>query len=382
VCVCVYVSAMAAALPKNGVHDPGMTSAVSSSIRERLEAFVSQAVYPGAFSRAGCGKEFGSSGEEGDSICRFKDSEVLNSFDGHFLNYWLYWLAVCFFVVLQLLCFAGLGDSFFGVVTGGVVQSLSLSTGVAMTWHMCCGSVMWFLGFVQVFCGELRKGRLAWIHRASGRLLLVLWFIVVGPTAAYLSLYVGIGRARAQIIMTAFAITGVDTTLFASYYFWRGLLVARRQIRGKESFGLHGRAMRTGLLFTMLILFQRPLQFWVILFRYLILTAVSFAPSSPWELPASLAWLRGLAIMASDHNVILSLTTVFPAGLMLLLIDGPRSKIGHAIVGLKEGEEEEMFGSQLPSTIELTAWRLRVPVYLFARMLVTSGWTQDPVHLG
>ena len=40
--------------------------------------------------------------------------------------------------------------------------------------------------------------------------------------------------AQMHATMTGFAVAGMDTTVFAYYYFWRAYLLARRQPRGKE----------------------------------------------------------------------------------------------------------------------------------------------------
>ena len=111
------------------------------------------------------------------------------------------------------------------------------------------------------------------------------------------------------------------------------------------------------------------------------LISISAAPVT-WSLPPSWTWLHDFIALAFDHNVILSVTTLVPAAAMLLVFDGPRSKIGCYMIALEEGEQEEFFGSQVPGTLELLFWRLRVPVYVLLRMVVTHNWTADPLENG
>jgi len=311
-------------------------------------------------------------------------SQITSLLDNRLL--WVYAVGIA---LLQVLCIATTGDGFFGHLTGGVVESFHLPTGTKMTWHALSGTVMWTLAMVQICFRRLRIGPLAWVHRSSGKLMLILWFLVCGPTAAYLSLFVGVGKANAQLIMTAFTVAGLETTLFASYYFWRGLVVARHRINGAASLTLHGKSMRTGTIFTMVILYQRPLQFIVITIREVCLIAVAALPS-PWGfLPASWVYLRQLgfsvATVAFDHNVILSVTTIFPSAMLCLFVDGPGGQscrwLNGLLMDLSEVEEQELFGGK-PSLHETLAWRLRVPFYLILRGVVTRGFSEDPALSG
>ena len=180
---------------------------------------------------------------------------------------------------LEITLYDSAGESFFGTLTGGVVESVRLSQGFFIRWHMFGGSAMWGLGGVQVALRRFRHGPLAWVHRLSGRAFLLLWGLLVGPTAFYLSLLVGVGEHRMQATMCGFAVAGMDTTVFAYYYFWRAYLVVRRRARGKESLALHGQAMRMGLTFTMLIIVQRPLQLFMISCRGLLVASSAALPA-------------------------------------------------------------------------------------------------------
>uniref|UniRef100_A0A7S1WRA7 Uncharacterized protein n=1 Tax=Alexandrium catenella TaxID=2925 RepID=A0A7S1WRA7_ALECA len=296
------------------------------------------------------------------------------------------WLYTFGFIAVQLSFVAMTGDGFFGNLTGGVVESLRLTTGTSMTWHVFSGSALWSLAFVQIFLRQLRRGPLAWVHRASGRLYLLLWCFIVGPTSAYLSLVVGLGRAHAHFFMAMFALTGIDTTVFAYYYFWRALVVVRYRTNGEDSRDLHGRAMRTGSKFTMLILWQRSVQFLVIALRWLILSLLRVlslptlwagAVAAGW-IPAFLRVLvEGVVALPFDHNVILSYTTVVPAAVMLGWVDGPRSSVLCWAMSLKESEVEALFGSREPGRFEKWAWRLRVPLYVALRVVAAQrGWIE------
>mmetsp|Transcript_57853 Transcript_57853/g.102791 ORF Transcript_57853/g.102791 Transcript_57853/m.102791 type:complete len:364 (-) Transcript_57853:21-1112(-) len=285
------------------------------------------------------------------------------------------WLCAMSFVTLELSCTVFTGDGLFGNLTGGVVESLRLDTGVPMLRHMLGGSLLWALGAFQCLGKRFRHGSLAWLHRTSGRIFLLLWLFVVGPTAAYLSLFCGIGPARAHVSMTFFAIISLDTTLFAYYYFWRAWLLIRRR-KGQEA--LHGQAMMAGLCFTMTILVQRPLQFLVIATRKILLLAA-------WASPDDWLWTKrnaeGIALNILDHHIGLAVTTAFFGIMLLLTLDGPRSKIMVTAFPLTESMALDLFGSERPHVLELIFWRLRVPFYLLLRALVTNGWASDPIEL-
>jgi len=287
------------------------------------------------------------------------------------------WLPALLFAFAQFVCVAITGDGLFGNLTGGVVESLRLvRTGGPMRWHLFGGGIMWALGVMQFVLKAFRHGRWAWIHRSIGKLFLCVWAFVVGPSAAYLSLFCGVGPANAQLTMMGFSVVSLDTTMFANYFFWRAWLVARRRSAGSSSLALHGKAMGVGVFFTMTIIFQRPLQFLGILVRQTMLNVA-------WNLPPWCSWIRwiadALASSVLDHHVILSLTTLiyaFPP----FLVDGPRSSAVVWALGLQKGECAELFGSDVPSRCELLFWRLRVPFYVFLRAIVTRCWTADPAH--
>lgn len=289
----------------------------------------------------------------------------------------IFWVGVAAFVLVQLGTLVITGDSFFGMLTGGVVESVSGSQGLSMKWHMCAGSAMWSLAFVQIFLTRLRKGELAWVHRWCGRIMLILWFLICGPTAAHLSLYCSPGPYNLQVTMSMFSVVSLDTTVFASYYLWRGWLVALRRKRGVDSIILHGRAMRLGVLFTMLILWQRPIQLVVITLRKVLLAAMRQVHPS-WEF-----WhvaVKGLESTVLSHHAILSYTTAIPFGIFfVMMFDGPRSLVACKLLLLGKDDVEELFGSPHPSYAELLFWRLRTPVYILIRGCVTSMWTADPL---
>ncbi|CAE8728480.1 unnamed protein product, partial [Polarella glacialis] len=252
-----------------------------------------------------------------------------------------------------------------------VVQSLTEGQGEPMRWHMLSGSAMWGLGFVQVVMRRWRQGPLAWVHRFCGRAFLLLWFVVVGPTAAFLGLFCGTGRLRSHFAMSLASIVYLDTTLNASWYFWAGWSVGRKRLRGSDSLKLHGKAMLTGLMFTMVIIQQRPTQFVVIWLRKWLLLMVGII------LPVS--WTEGVASFF-DHHLILSITTVFPYGFVVpLMLDGPRSRLGVWAMRLTADDEVELFGRREPFTAELFFWRARVPLFVVLRAVVTDCWTRDPL---
>jgi len=286
-----------------------------------------------------------------------------------------FWVWVFAFLAVQSTAVLLTGDSFFGLLTGGVVESMRLDTAVPMWRHMLGGTALWSLGFFQCTGKRFRRDEKAWIHRMSGRLYLFIWSFICGPTAAYLSLFCGTGPHNAQISMTVFAMVSLDTTLLAYYYMWRAFVVVKRRARGKDSVALHGQAMQAGMGLTMSILVQRPLQFLVIVLRKLLLL---FA----WSLPVFFSWtkggIEGFALYVLDHHVGLSVTTAAFGFYMLMIVDGPRSKMLCQAFPLDAAQAEELLGSSKPHFLELLFWRCRVPVYLILRALVTNAWTSDP----
>lgn len=278
------------------------------------------------------------------------------------------WPIVGVFLCVQFGCWKLTGDSFFGYMTNGVVESFKLDTVSWSKVHMVSGATMWILAGFQFVGKPFRQGQLAWIHRTAGRLLISLWFFIVGPTAIYLSVRVGIGQGRNQFIMTLFTWVSLDTAFYAYYLYWRGMWIARYKVNGAASIQLHKKCMELGTAMTMTILAQRPLQFGVICFRGVLLVLAQ-------PLPSFVSWLIASVL---DHNVILSLTTCFFGCALLGCIDGPRS--GFAQKHLFSLEEAwELFGTAKPGTLELWCWRLRPLITLVLRGIVTQGWTVDPV---
>lgn len=253
------------------------------------------------------------------------------------------------------------------------MESLRLPTRIPMLRHMLLGSAMWLLGAMQFFGKRFRQGQLAWVHRFSGRLFLLTWVFGVGPTAMYLSLFVGTGEQNAQLIMSLFAVMSMDVTLFAYYFFWRALLVIRRKAHGHESVALHGQAMTAGFIWTMTILIQRPLQLVAIIFRYFLVSIASLLPQS-----ALRDTLEFLSFAVLDHHVVLSLTTAVLGFLQLLAIDGPRTKWLQMILGFPAGSAHELFGSSVPGFLEKCFWRCRIPLLFAARAVVTGCFVADP----
>ncbi|CAK0818814.1 unnamed protein product [Prorocentrum cordatum] len=154
----------------------------------------------------------------------------------------------------------------------------------------------------------------------------------------------------------------------AADFFWRGLLVIRRRTSA-DSVELHRKAMSAGMFFTMTILWQRPLQ------------AVAFIGLRRAMLRAAAAlqleWPRRVALRLLDHHVGLAVSTAI-IGVPSMLLDGPRSWLARSMLDLSEEQVEELYGSREPGTMEVLLWRLRLPVYLVLRALITDFWTSNP----
>merc|ERR1711862_142364 len=103
------------------------------------------------------------------------------------------------------------------------------------------------------------------------------------------------------------SVISLDTTLWAYFSFWTGWRLVRRRALGKRTFQLHSQAMAAGCGFTMTILFQRPVQFIMIVVRRALLTAAALPMLEPHP---SIQWgLNGFALNVLDHNICLSLST-------------------------------------------------------------------------
>merc|ERR1712129_204394 len=178
--------------------------------------------------------------------------------------------------------------------------------------------------------------------------------------------------------MGGFAVASTDTALWAYYFFIRGLLIARRRKHGKQSFVLHSHAMTLGILFTMTILFQRPFQFGVICFRWLLEAIVPTLPVGPAR--ETVYWL---ATSLLDHNIVLSITTLVLSVHLLVMLDGPWSGAVMRLLRLNYTDEEKvvLYGSTAPTDWELLFWRCRLPLCLMYRAYITDRWTSDPAHV-
>jgi len=307
--------------------------------------------------------------------CGVNYQKLRKSFDYTVLDTsWTVWSIAFGWMCAEFGTWATTGESFFGTLTGGVVESIREVQGLSIRWHMATGAIFWGLCFIQIFLKWLRKGELAWIHRRCGQAALIFWFLVVGPTAAYLSLYCSPGPHGKQLAMAGFSFISLDTTLYASYFLWRGWLVALRRKRGADSLTLHGKAMRIGVVISMSILWQRPVQLAVICVRKLLLLMVPYLPH------AVASTVFGIATHVLDHHVILSVTTVFPyAFASMFMLDGPRSIWVIKMMDLNNADCEELFGSLQPCLLENALWRCHVPFFIGLRWYVTSGWTVDPL---
>ena len=102
------------------------------------------------------------------------------------------------FIAAEINTFFSTGETLLGRMTGGVVESLREGQAAAIRWHIATATPMWTLGFCQIFLKRLRHGQWAWVHRASGRIMLLLWFFGAGPTAAYLGLFCASKPAKVQ----------------------------------------------------------------------------------------------------------------------------------------------------------------------------------------
>eukprot|EP00812_Abedinium_dasypus_P014089 NODE_7601_length_430_cov_296.656000.p3 GENE.NODE_7601_length_430_cov_296.656000~~NODE_7601_length_430_cov_296.656000.p3 ORF type:complete len:101 (+),score=30.45 NODE_7601_length_430_cov_296.656000:3-305(+) len=78
-----------------------------------------------------------------------------------------------------------------------------------------------------------------------------------------------------------------------------------------------------------------------------------------------------------DHHTILSASTCLHGFGLMALFDGPRSGFFWWCLGLSDEEAEELYGSRVPSTWAHLLCRLRFPLYLALRGIVTVGWTSD-----
>merc|ERR1711884_342092 len=100
--------------------------------------------------------------------------------------------------------------------------------------------------------------------------------------------------------------------------------------------------MAAGTGFTMTILFQRPVQFAMIVVRRFLLSAADALPVSYVYLQWS---METIALTVLYHNVCLSVSTAIMGWFHVLLLDGPRSWLVRSMMNLQEDEVEEVYGS-------------------------------------
>eukprot|EP00933_Yihiella_yeosuensis_P027516 TRINITY_DN2140_c1_g1_i1.p1 TRINITY_DN2140_c1_g1~~TRINITY_DN2140_c1_g1_i1.p1 ORF type:complete len:355 (+),score=30.64 TRINITY_DN2140_c1_g1_i1:29-1066(+) len=252
-----------------------------------------------------------------------------------------FWTPAAIFGGAEIVSFVWLRKSFFVAITNGAFE-VGLRYASVVEVHVWASVAMWCMGAVQVFGENLRKSAAtAWIHRLTGRLFLLLFFIIVFPTSLYLTAF-----QRIDYLAPAVGAVLLDTGFCTAYFLYRGWRVARLRL-SQKSLTLHGRLMQCGIVMSMSILPQRLLQLY-------------------------------LSIQLQNHPQVNYSASILVTSILFVLFghfkEGPRGGIWMTCIGLENAEEA--FGSARPSMVEVWFWKLRwlmyMALYCSVRKLITS----------
>lgn len=148
------------------------------------------------------------------------------------------------------------GDTLGGWWAAEVYGSIQTErTGVwdwAMLVHVCSSVLFWLLAAIQIYGKGLRLVWNGWPHRVLGYITFGIFFVGVGPTSAYLSIFLAVGYWSALN-----SIVFLEATVLSSYYMWRAFKVIRVRRRGSASVLVHARLAQAGTLLSAVIILQR-----------------------------------------------------------------------------------------------------------------------------
>ncbi|CAJ1350180.1 unnamed protein product, partial [Effrenium voratum] len=171
----------------------------------------------------------------------------------------IFWAPAALFVAAEVVTFAARRRSFFVALTGNAFDAGIIYAKVVEV-HVWASITMWILALVQIKGENLRKRmHTAWVHRWAGKVMLLVFFLLVLPTSLYLS-----ALQKIDYLAPAVAAVLLDTAFCTAFFLYRGWRVARLRLTPK-SLALHGKLMQCGVMMSMAILPQRFLQLYLTL---------------------------------------------------------------------------------------------------------------------
>ncbi|CAL1139846.1 unnamed protein product [Cladocopium goreaui] len=183
----------------------------------------------------------------------------------------LFWAPATVFVVAEVVSYLCMHKSFFVALTGNAFD-VGISYEQVVEVHVFASIAMWILAAVQIRI-ETRKRQSPALHRLTGVVMLLLFFLIVFPSSLYLS-----ALQRIEYWAPAVAAVLLDTAGCTAFFLYRGWRVARLRATS-ESLALHGRLMQCGVMMSMAILPQRFLQFYLSM-QFRTFPQVEFGPSA------------------------------------------------------------------------------------------------------
>lgn len=284
-----------------------------------------------------------------------------------------WWVLPWTYAALELVTLFTRQTTLFGFLTGNIYGNMGRS--LLLRVHVWSAIFMWMLGGCQMSARFLRKSYPS-LHKVFGYGFLALWMLVVGPSAAILSLLV----EGDSVLGTLSAVTLLDVTFLSYFLFYRAWRVARRREQGAHSLNLHGQLMGLGCLCTMAQLPQRAIQAALIACRA---TVVAPLELLHWHGTAHL-----LRYWWSDQGIF-GASMAMGNFFILTLVDGPRTAFlkrktakwwSDTMYGQSERDEMEMWDYDVGDARTRWRWRARFAAYAIARGIVTGGWTTNPIR--
>lgn len=286
------------------------------------------------------------------------------------------WSMPLLYFVVQIVCMALSGESLVGYLSQEL-DMLQRPSGTPFLIHLCSSAAMWILALAP------RNRRNLW-SQGAGLFLLLTWTLIAAPASVVLALAEGVGSARyghVPSLITSMVL--MDSTVFASYFFYRAWRIAR--VSHADKVQLHETAMLAGLLFSLIPTLNRIFSM-IELLGHTSLKAFNSHLPTTWE--ANRFWfgvLQSVAdVVLEPHRVrayVALMIGVYP----LMCLDGPRASLLQEGFNMRETAAIAFFGFKGIGRVERLLWRIRLPIYLLIRLAVTSGFTLDPddpdVHL-
>jgi uncharacterized membrane protein len=285
---------------------------------------------------------------------------------------WPWWVIPLGYAAVEVLCVFCSHTSLFALLTARIYGDLERS--LVMRVHVRSAVVMWICGSIQMCWRSMRQNQPR-MHRALGYGFLLTWGLLVGPTACWLSLIV----RGDSVFGTVASVTLLDVTFLSYFLFYRAWRVARERQQGKHSLNLHGNIMGLACICTMIQIPQRIIQAGFIALRAAVGTVLHLL--APHAAASAFKYYV-------THEAVFGLSMALGNGLILALVDGPRTEFFRARAGKEfrawaygstDRDCDEMWPyDPVNDASARWRWRSRLFVFALARGVITAGWTSQP----